>query len=76
MSEALKDIRFIHYLLKDLLVEVILLTVVKTDHFGAIFMSENVGMWTLIMDLSKNLEFIKDGFIKMEIFYSTETNLT
>jgi hypothetical protein len=41
ISEASKEIKFIYYLLKDLIFEVILSIVVKTDNVVAIFMFKN-----------------------------------
>jgi hypothetical protein len=41
ISEAVKEHKFIHYLLSDLHIKVNLPIVVKTDNIGAIFMSEN-----------------------------------
>jgi hypothetical protein len=61
-----------------LLVEVILPIVVKTDYFGAIFMSENasIGVQTRHVDTRYHYvqEFIKDGFIKIKIFRLMEND--
>jgi hypothetical protein len=41
ISEAVKEVKFVFYLLCDLQIKVKLPVVVKTHNFGAIFMSEN-----------------------------------
>jgi hypothetical protein len=41
ISDAVKELKFIYYLLSDLHIKVNLPIVVKTDNIGAIFMSEN-----------------------------------
>ena len=41
MSEAVKEIRFIYYLLRDIGIEVDLPILVKTDNVGAMFMAQN-----------------------------------
>jgi hypothetical protein len=38
MSEAVKEIRFVYFILKDIGIEVELPIVVKTDNVGALFM--------------------------------------
>jgi hypothetical protein len=50
ISEAIKELKFIYYLLSDLHIKVNLPIVVKTDNIGAIFMSENAstGFHTVI----------------------------
>jgi hypothetical protein len=41
ISEDVKEIKFVHYLQKDIHVNVVFPPVVKTDNFCTIFMSEN-----------------------------------
>jgi hypothetical protein len=41
MSEAVKEIRFIYYLLRDIGLKVDLSILVKTDNVGAMFMAQN-----------------------------------
>jgi hypothetical protein len=41
MSEAVKEIRFIYYLLRDIGIEVNLPILVKTDNVGTMFMAQN-----------------------------------
>jgi hypothetical protein len=42
MSEAVKEIRFIFYLLRSMFIEVKLLIIERCDNVGAIFMAENL----------------------------------
>jgi UPF0716 family protein affecting phage T7 exclusion len=39
ISEAVKEIKFLYFLLKDIGIEMTLPIVVKTDNIGALFMS-------------------------------------
>jgi hypothetical protein len=41
MSEAVKEVKFINYLLRDISIEVELLIIVRTDNVGAMFMAQN-----------------------------------
>jgi hypothetical protein len=41
MSEAVKEIRFVYYLLESLGIPVKLPIIVRADNIGAIFMAEN-----------------------------------
>ena len=60
ISEAVKEIKFIYFLLNDIHVEVKLPIIVKTENVGTIFMSENAstevrtGMLTLVITLCEN----------------------
>jgi hypothetical protein len=77
-SEAVKELKFIDYLLSDLHIKVNLLIVVKTDNIGAIFTSENAstGFCTRYVDTRYHSvrEFIEDGFIKIEFVHSVEND--
>jgi hypothetical protein len=42
MSEAVKEVKFIYYLLHDIGTEVKLPIIVKTDNVGAMFMAQNI----------------------------------
>jgi hypothetical protein len=44
MSEAVKEIKFIYYLLREIGIEVNLLITVKTDNAGAMFMAKNASI--------------------------------
>jgi hypothetical protein len=78
ISEAVKELKLIYYLLSDLHIKVNLPIVVKTDNIGAIFMSENTltGFRTRHVDTRYHFvrEFIKDGFIKIEFIRSAEND--
>jgi hypothetical protein len=78
ISEAVKELKFIYYLLSDLHIKVNLPIVVKTDIIGAIFMSENAltGFRTQHVDIRYHFvrEFIEDGFIKIEFVRSVEND--
>jgi hypothetical protein len=69
ISEAVKDLKFIHYLLSDLHIKVNIPIEVKTDNIGAIFMSENASTgfrnWHVDTRFYFVREFIEDGFIKI-----------
>jgi hypothetical protein len=41
MSEAVKEVKFIYYLLRDIGIEAELLIIAKTDNVGAMFMAQN-----------------------------------
>jgi hypothetical protein len=68
--EAVKELKFIYYLLSDLHIKVNLPIVVKTDNIEEICMSENAstGFHTRHVDTRYHFvrEFIEDGFIKFE----------
>jgi hypothetical protein len=70
ISEAVKELKFIYYLLSDLHIKVNLPIVVKTDNIIAIFMSENAStdFRTRQVDTRYRFvrEFIEDGFIKIK----------
>jgi hypothetical protein len=78
ISEAVKELKFIFYLLSDLHIKVNLPIVVKTDNIGAIFMSENAltSFCTWYVDTRYHFvrEFIEDGFIKIKFVHSVEND--
>jgi hypothetical protein len=78
ISKAVKELKFIYYLLGDLHIKVNLPIVVTTDNIGAIFMSENAltGFRNQHMDTRYHFlrEFIEDGFIKAEFVRSVEND--
>jgi hypothetical protein len=78
ISEAVKEIRFVYYLLNDIHVQVKIPIIVKTDNVGAIFMSENAstGVRTRHVDTRYHFvrEFIEGGFIKIEFVRSVEND--
>jgi hypothetical protein len=78
ISEAIKELKFIYYLLSDLHIKVNLPIVVKMDNIGAIFMSENAltdfRTWHVDTHYHFVREFIKDGFIKIDFVRSVEND--
>ena len=78
ISEAVKEVKFIYYLLRDFHIKVKLPIVIKTDNIGAMFMSENAstGVRTRHVDTRYHFvrEFIEDGFIKVEFVRSVEND--
>jgi hypothetical protein len=78
ISEAVKELKFIYYLLSDLHIKVKLPIMVKTDNIGTISMSENtlIGFRTWQVDTSYHFvqEFIEEGCIKIEIVRSAEND--
>jgi hypothetical protein len=69
MLEVVKEIRFIHFLLKGMGVDVKLPIVVRCDNIGAIFMAENSssGIRTRHIDTRYHFvcEHVEDGLQKM-----------
>ena len=77
MSEAVKEIRFVYYLLVSLGIAVKLPIIVRTDNIGAIFMAENASSGVRTRHIDTRYHFIRehleDGFIKI-IFVRTNDN--
>jgi hypothetical protein len=69
MSEAVKEIRFVYYLLVSLEISVKQTIIVRTDNIGKIFMAENPssGVCTIYIDILYHFtrEHMEDGFIKI-----------
>jgi hypothetical protein len=78
ISEAVKELKFIYYLLSDLHIKFNLPIVVKTDNIGAVYMSENAstGFRTWHVDTRYHFvrEFIEDGFIEIDFVCSVEND--
>jgi hypothetical protein len=76
MSEAVKEVKFIYYLLCDICIEVKLPIIVKTDNVGPMFMAQNSssGVRTRHVDTRYHLvrENLDDGIIKIEFIKSVE----
>jgi hypothetical protein len=77
MSEAVKEIRFVYYLLESLGISVKLPIIVRIDNIEAIFMAENAssGVRTRHIDTRYHFirEHIEDGFIQI-LFVRTSDN--
>jgi hypothetical protein len=69
MSETVKEIRFILYLLKDIRIPVNLCLMVKTDDIGEMFMAESASYGVRARHIDKRYHFIRehieDVFIKI-----------
>jgi hypothetical protein len=69
-SEAVKEIKFIHYLLQGIGIEIHLPIIVKTNNNGAMFITQNAsfGVRTRHVDTRYHYvrENLEDGFIKIE----------
>jgi len=78
ISDAVKEIKFLYFLLQNLGVELALPIVVKTDNIGALFMSQNssTGVRTRHVDTRYHFirENIEDGIIKMEFVKSIDND--
>jgi hypothetical protein len=78
VSEAVKEVKFIYYLLCNFHIKVNLPIIIKTDNISAIFMDENslTGVRIRHVDTRYHCirEFIEDGFIKIEFVRSFEND--
>jgi hypothetical protein len=78
MSETVKEIRFIFYLLTEMGIPVKLPIVVRCDNVGTVFMAENSssGIQTRHIDTRYHfvLEHVADNFIKI-VFVRSEENV-
>jgi hypothetical protein len=72
ISEAVKEVKFIYYLLCEFNIKVNFPIIIKTDNIGAIFMAENswTGARTRHVETRYHLigEFIEDGLLKLNLF--------
>jgi hypothetical protein len=77
MSEEVKEIKFIYYLLQDIGIEVDLPILVKTDNVGAMFMAQNASSGVRTRHVDTRYHFVRenleDGIIKIE-FVKSVTN--
>ena len=77
LSEAVKEVRFIYQLLKEMGFDVELPITVRVDNIGAIFMAENMQVSQRTKHIDTRLRFVNqyvdDGFIKIK-FVGTNEN--
>jgi hypothetical protein len=77
LSEAVKEVRFIYQLLKEMGFDVELPITVRVDNIGAIFMAENMQVSQRTKHIDTRLRFVNqyvdDGFIKIK-FVGTNDN--
>jgi hypothetical protein len=76
MSEAVKEVKFIYYLLCDIGIEVNLPIIVKTDNVGAIFMAQNSSSSVRTRHVDTWYHFVREnleeGIIKIEFVKPVE----
>jgi hypothetical protein len=76
MSEAVKEVKFIYYLLQDIGIEVKFPIIVKTDNVGAMFMAQNSSSGVRTQHVNTRYHFVRenldDGIIKIEFIKSIE----
>jgi sulfatase maturation enzyme AslB (radical SAM superfamily) len=77
MSEAVKEVKFIYYLLCDIGIEVELPIIVKTDNVGAMIMTQNSSSGVRTRHVDTRYHFVRenldDGIIKIEFIKSVES---
>jgi ketol-acid reductoisomerase len=78
MSEAVKEIRFIYFILCDIGIEVELQVVVKTDNVGAMFTTQNSSTGVRSRHVDTRYHFIREnvenGIVKVEFVNSNEND--
>lgn len=78
ISEAVKEIKFLYFLLQDIGIEVDLPIVVKTDNIGALFMSQNASTGVRTRHVDTRYHFIRenveDGIVKVEFVRSVDND--
>jgi hypothetical protein len=76
MSEAVKEVKFIYYLLRDIGIEVELPIIVKNDNGGAMFMTQNSSSGARTRHVDTRYHFapenLDDGIIKIELIIYAE----
>jgi hypothetical protein len=78
ISEAVKEIKFIYYLLQGIGIEVDLPIIVKTDNIGAMFMAQNASSGVRTRDVDTRYHYIREnvegGIIKIEFVRSIDND--
>ena len=78
ISEAVKEIKFMYYLLRDIGFDVELPIIVRTDNIGALFMSQNASTGVRTRHVDTRYHFIRenaeDGIIKIEFVRSVDND--
>ena len=78
ISESVKEIKFVYYLLKDVGIEVDLLIIVKTDNIDAMFMAQNISSGVRNRHVDTRYHFVRenleDGIIKIDFVKSAEND--
>jgi hypothetical protein len=60
MSEAVKEVKFIYYLLHDIGIEVKLPIIVKNDNVGAMFMAQNSSSGVRTRHVNTRYHFVRN----------------
>jgi hypothetical protein len=78
ISEAVKKIKFIYYLLREIGIEVNLPITVKTDNVGAMFMTQKASSGVRTCHIDTCYDYVKEnwegGIINIEFVKSIENN--
>jgi hypothetical protein len=61
ISDAVKEIKFIYYLLREIGIEVNLPTKVKTDNVGAMFMAQNASSVIRTRHIDTRYHYVRDN---------------
>jgi hypothetical protein len=61
MPEAVKEVKFIYYLLRDIGIEVKLLIIAKTDNVGAMFMAQNNSSGVRTRHIDTRYHFLRES---------------
>jgi hypothetical protein len=76
MSEAVKEVKFIYDLIRDIGIEFEFPIIVKTDNVGAMFMAQNSSSGARTRDVDTRYHFVRenldDGIIKIKFIKSVE----
>jgi hypothetical protein len=78
MSEAVKEIMFIYYLLREIGIEVNLPITVKMDNVGTMFMAQNASSGVRMRHIDTRYHYVREnseeGIINIEFLKSIENN--
>jgi ketol-acid reductoisomerase len=78
ISEAVKEIKFIYYLLREIGIEVNLPITVKTDNVGAMFMTQNASSGVRTRHIDTRYQYVREnleeGIINIEFVKSIEND--
>jgi hypothetical protein len=76
ISEVVKEIKFIYYLLREIGIEVNLPITVKTDNVGAMFMAQNASSGVRTRHIDTRYHYVREnseeGIINIKFFKSIE----
>ena len=79
MSEAVREIKFIYYLLRDIRIDLELPIIVKTDNVGVMFMAQNASSGVRTRHVDTRYHFVREnleeGIIKIEFAVENESDI-